>query len=207
MALSRSMKNLMHDAAMARRGPSNPGRPGPEAPSGPIRRSHTRGKAMLGTGGVVKPAVEPPVPGSRLNLDMTTARTAGAKPRPTPGTGGVVGPGRGPRGPVTGGARGPVLRPADPTRNYPGKPQPGRGTFGFVNQGGRGTPALQQATAGARSQMMRQAAARGASPGAMRTPPGADVRNRIGARQGPPARPGGMARAFGSGGSRRRMLR
>lgn len=153
MALSRSMKDLMHQAAQARHGGGNP------------------------TGGVM----------GRYNPGPKLQRRA---PMPD----------RGPRG------------PARPT----GKPRPGAGTFGFAAQRGR-TPALQQATAGAKMQAMRQAAApRAAAPAAagvarpaaaFAEQRGAAVRDRVGARQGPPARRGGMARALGSGGSRRRMLR
>ena len=126
----------------------------------------------------------------------------------------------------------------------PGLPNAGRspGTFGFAARGGGGTPALQQATAGARSQAMQAATARmpgatsvadqsararaamtagraapgggalrgGAAarpPAALAKPRGQSVASRIGGQQGPPARRGGMARALGSGGSRRRMLR
>ena len=247
MALSRSMKNLMHDSAMARRGggnpnptgggmsgmlgkafqqararqaPQAPSRPGPEASSNMIRDRFAAAhrakiadaRATPGTGGVAKPAVEPPVPGSRLNLDMTNVRTGGT---------------RGPRGPVMprGGVMGGPAGRRGMAGTVAGKPRPPGGTFGFASRGGGGTPALQQATAGARTQALQQRAAprpagavpggvagaagraRAAVPAALAQPRGQSVASRIGGQQGPPARRGGMARALGSGGSRRRMLR
>lgn len=197
MALSRSMKNLMHDSAMARRG----------------------GGTHNPNGGDVS---------GMLGRTMQKAR--GTKPTPggTRGPRGPVVPGRGRRNPTTGGPGGPVLRPGGPG-TVAGKPMPRAGTFGFAARGGGGTPALQEATAAARSQTMRQAAARGAAPrpagavpggvagaagraraagpAALAQPRGQTTAQRIGGRQGPPARRGGMARALGSGGSRRRMLR
>ena len=191
MALSRSMKNLMHDAAQARRGGGNPtggvmGRynPGPKlqprGPSGPTRGP--RGPVMTGggrpgrrtpeTGGPGLPT--PTGPAQRQALMKAKMQQAGQR-------GGGMG------------------RPAVEPRPAAG------GTFGFANQGGGGTPALQQTAAGSRMQAMRQAAA--PRPAAKSPAGGASVRDRISARQGPPARAGGMARALGSGGSRRRMLR
>jgi len=138
-------------------------------------------------------------------------------PKPRRGMAQIAVPGgRMPRGGVMGGPAG------------GGKPRPGAGTFGFASRGGGGTPALQEATAGARSQVMRQAAARptglpgamsgaqqqaamqrsrAAGPAALAKPRGQPVASRIGGQQGPPARRGGVAQAFGAGGSRRRMLR
>ncbi len=187
MALSRSMKNLMHDAATARKGGGN-----------------TRG-GMSGMLGRATQQVR-----DRYNPGGT---------KPTPGGN------RGPRGPVMrpGGPSGPVM-PRGGVMGGPagrrgpgavaGKPRPPAGTFGFASRGGGGTPALQQTAASARMQAMKQAAApraapaaRPAGPAALAQPRGQSIAQRIGGRQGPPARRGGMARALGSGGSRRRMLR
>ncbi len=172
MALSRSMKNLMHDTAMARRGG------GTHNPNG---------------GGV----------SGMLGRTMQQAR--GTKPTPggTRGPRGPVVPGRGRRNPTTGGPGGPVLRPGGPG-TVAGKPQPSGDTFGFASRGGGGTPALQQAKLQAKQQSISQ---RAAGPAALAQPRGRAVAQRVAGRQGPPARRGGMARAYGSGGSRRRMLR
>lgn len=175
----------------------------------------------------------------------TTGGPGGPVLRPSPGRTPMTGGPRGPAGQQAlmkakmqqmqqrGGGGGGMLRPAvQPIQRGPGtvagKPRPGAGTFGFAGRGGGGTPALQEATAGARSQVMRQAAARptglpgamsgaqqqaamqrsrAAGPAALAKPRGQPVASRIGGQQGPPARRGGMARALGSGGSRRRMLR
>jgi len=271
MALSRSMKNLMHDAAQARRGGGNPnptgggmsgmlgkafqqarsrgtrynpGPPGPEAPSGPL----TRPRGGVGTPGAAQRST------ARSFLGKpTTPAAPGPVLRPSPGRTPMTGGTRGPRGPVRpGGPGGPVMprggvmggpagrrgmagtvagkpMPRGGTGGVVGPTRPGAGTFGFAARGGGGTPALQEATAAARSQTMRQAAARGAAPrpaggvpggvagaagraraavpAALAQPRGQSVASRIGGTQGPPARRGGMARALGSGGSRRRMLR
>jgi hypothetical protein len=247
MALSRSMKNLMHQSAIARGGGGNPtgggrsgfiGRAMQQAKSrGQYNPGGNRGRMPGGNRG-------PRGPGGRVGgRNPRTGGPGGPVLRPSPGgtppTGGrggiaekimakrqqalqrgggmaqiAVPGGRMPRGGVMGGPAGGA-----------GKPMPGGGTFGFAGRGGGGTPALQQATAGARSQAMRQAAAprpagavpggvagaagraRAAGPAALAKPRGQSVASRIGGQQGPPARRGGMARALGSGGSRRRMLR
>lgn len=251
MALSRSMKNLMHQSAIERGGGGNPGGGGRQGFIGRAMQQ-ARGRGQYNPGGK-------PVPGGN--------RGPRGPVRPTPGGGRLGG-----RNPRTGGAGGPVLRPSPggpPTTGGPGgmagkimaakrqqalqrggggmsigrpavqppqrgpgtvagKPMPAGGTFGFASRGGGGTPALQEATAGARSQVMKQAAARptglpgamsgaqqqaamqrsrAAGPAALAKPRGQSVAARIGGQQGPPARRGGMARALGSGGSRRRMLR
>jgi len=294
MALSRSMKNLMHESAQARKAGGNPGHGG-GGMSGMVGRAMQQARARQAQQAPQRPGAE--ADPNMVENRMRAARGIPPVTKPTPGTGGVVGPavqppaaGRGTRGPLgtrapgagqrntgrsflgkrtprTGGVAGPVPRPSPGgaggtmrpavmpiQRGGPGtiagKPMPrpgtggvvgpGGGTFGFAGRGGgRGTPALQQATAGARSQMARQAAARGAGTGGVIQPPGTprpadqasrfgaamkraktaggpaamarqaggSVRERLGARQGPPARRGGMARALGSGGSRRRMLR
>jgi hypothetical protein len=288
MALSRSMKNLMHDSAMARRGGGNPGgggmsgmvgralqqargqynpgpsRPGPEAPSGPI--GGRRGPVLS----------ELPTARSRFGKGMQKAgqrggiagmiRGGGRNPRtggpglPTSAGGGFLGKRNATSGGVSlpprasrasgmqqqqalmkakmqqqqqRGAGGGVMgRPAV-------QPRPPGGTFGFAAQGGGGTPALQQATAGARMQQQAATArmpgatsaadqaakfraarpgiktapagalggAAARAPAALAKPRGQSIASRIGGQQGPPARRGGMARALGSGGSRRRMLR
>lgn len=245
MALSRAMKNLMHQAAQARGrgGRTDTARPGPEAESNWLRDRFAKAhrekiaaqRATPGTGGVVGPAVEPPGPGGRVQIDLGGARVPrgrgtrydpaedpargrgtalGRKPMPRRGTGGVVGPGGGNRDQIAvpGGAAGMGRRRG--------------GTFGFVSRGAGGTPALQQATAGARRQALAQRAAPRAAPGA-RAPLGVTqqqaamaasrarggplgaggsrqrLARQVGAREGPPARRGGMPRAFGS----RRMLR
>lgn len=189
MALSRSMKNLMHDSAMARRDGGNPtsggGMPGMDRPSTgrlPGQLAGLKTKVMQARqgagGGMMRPAVEPRGPRGPV------------MPR-----GGVMGGPAGRRGPGT----------------VAGKPRPAAGTFGFASRGGGGTPALQQAVAGAKGQVARQAAAprtaAPAAPAALAQPRGQSIAQRIGGRQGPPARAGGMARALGSGGSRRRLLR
>lgn len=207
MALSRSMKNLMHDSAQARRGGGNPnptggrmnqyspgrkrmlgGNRGPQAqvmPTGGTVGRQALMKAKMqqmrqrgGGGGMLRPAVEPPTRGPG---------TVAGKPMP----------------------RGGMMRPAvQPPQRGPGtvagKPMPPGGTFGFASRGGGGTPALQQATAGSRMQATGQ---RTVGPAAFAQPPGQAVAQRVAGRQGPPARRGGMAQALGSGGSRRRLLR
>jgi len=268
MALSRSMKNLMHDSAMARKGGGNPTGGGM---SGMVGRALQQGrdfKAKQAGGG--KPTAR-----SRFGQGMQKAgqrggiagmiRGAGGRnPRtggpglPTSSGGGFLGKRNATSGGVSlppragrmsgmqqqqamvrakmqqqqqrGAGGGMMGRPAvQPIQRGPGtvagKPMPRGGTFGFANRGGAGTPGLQEATTGARSQAMRQAAAprpagavpggvagaagraRAAAPAALAQPRGQSVASRIGGRQGPPARRGGMARALGSGGSRRRMLR
>lgn len=243
MALSRSMKNLMHDAAQARRGGGNPN------PTGG-GRSGFIGRAMQQARGR-KPTRDPVTRGAGqqnlMKAKMQRLQQRGGMPR-----GGVMG------GPAGGGIARPAVQPPPPG-GYPsvklggaGKPRPGRGSFGFASRGGGGTPALQELTAGARSQVMGQRAARptglpgaisgaqqqaamqrargaaprpagavpggvagaagrararAAGPAALAQPRGQTTAQRIGGRQGPPARRGGMARALGSGGSRRRMLR
>ncbi len=202
MALSRSMKNLMHDSAMARRGGGNPN-PGDDV-SGtlPGQQARLKSKVMqarAGAGGGMAEAIR----GRGTRYDPAEDRAR-----------------RGPRGPVM--PRGGVM--GGPARS--GKPRPGAGTFGFAAGGGGGTPALQQTAASARMQAMKQAAAPGGRvprtdanvvgttaarargrPAALAKPRGQTIASRIGGQQGPPARRGGMARALGSGGSRRRMLR
>ena len=273
MALSRSMKNLMHDSAQARRGLSKP-QPraggmsgmisqamqqararqaprrdtvaGQEAPSGMMGRALQQAKAkQTGTRYNPGPKLQPrgPAGGPRGPVKPTPgggrwgtpAGPGGPVLRPSPGRTPMTGSPRGPAGQQalikakmtqarqrggTGGVVGPAVEPRKPG-----------GTFGFAARGGGGTPALQQATAGARSQAqgMRDrltprptglpgaisgaqqrasmATARAAGPAALAQPRGQSVASRIGGRQGPPARRGGMARALGSGGSRRRMLR
>lgn len=215
MALSRAMKNLQHDSAQARRGGGNPtggGRSGmvggafqrareqqqagrnPNTTSGglPGQQARLKSKVMRARdgagGGMARPAVEPRGPGgvagrqALANTKRQAMRQRGGMMQANPG---LPNAGRAPGGPG--------------------------GTFGFAAQGGRGTPALQQTTAGARMQAMRQAAAprpaAPAGPAALAQPRGQSIASRLGGRQGPPARKGGMARALGSGGSRRRMLR
>jgi len=282
MALSRSMKNLMHQSAMERKGGGNPGHGG-GGMSGMVGRAMQQARARQAPRAPQQPGAEAPsnmirdrfaaahrakIAGQRAAPGTTQPTSPIAIGETVPGlgrkvaqaqrTGGVVGPGGAggmPRGGVMGGpAGGGTMRPAVmPTQRggpgtIAGKPMPrpgtggvvgpGRGTFGFAARGGRGTPTLQQGTASARSEMMRQAAARGAGTGGVIQPPGTprpadqasrfgaamkraktaapaaltpprgqSVASRIGGRQGPPARRGGMARALGSGGSRRRMLR
>lgn len=289
MALSRSMKNLMHDSAMARRGggthnPNGGGRSGMmgralQQARGQYDPGGNRGRMPGGNRGPRGPVLsEAPGAGGRASMvskAMQKARGGGAlqqigrNPRtggpglPTSAGGGFLGKRNATSGGVSlpprasrasgmqqqqamvkakmqqqqqRGAGGGMARPAvepPPPGGYQqinlggraGKPRPGGGTFGFASRGGGGTPALQQATAGARSQVMRQAAAprpagavpggvagaqqraRAAGPAALAKPRGQTTAQRIGGRQGPPARRGGMARALGSGGSRRRMLR
>ena len=217
MALSRSMKNLMHQSAIARGGGGNPTGGG---------RSGFIGRAMQQARSRGQPTRDPVTPGAGqqnlMKAKMQRLQQRGGMPR-----GGVMG------GPAGGGMARPAVEPPGPGGRIgvpmAGKPRPGRGTFGFAGRGGGGTPALQEATAAARSQTMRQAAARGAAPrpagavpggvagaagraraagpAALAKPRGQSVASRIGGQQGPPARRGGMARALGSGGSRRRMLR
>lgn len=284
MALSRSMKNLMHDSAMARRGggthnPNGGGRSGMmgralQQARGQYDPGGNRGRMPGGNRGPV--LSELPGTQGRFSKGMqklgqqggggiaNIIRGAGGRnPRtggpglPTSAGGGFLGKRNATSGGVSlpprasrasgmeqqqamvkakmqqqqqRGAGGGMMRPAvQPPQRGPGtvagKPMPGGGTFGFASRGGGGTPALQQATAGARTQVMRQAAAprpagavpggvagaqqraRAAGPAALAKPRGQDIARRIGGRQGPPARRGGMARALGSGGSRRRMLR
>lgn len=219
MALSRSMKNLMHQSAVARGGGGNPTGGG---------RSGFIGRAMQQAKSRGQPTRDPVVAGggqqNLMKAKMQRLQQRGGMPR-----GGVMG---GPRGGVMGGPAGGVRPAVQPPQRGPGtvagKPMPRGGTFGFASRGGGGTPTLQEATAGARSQVMRQAAARptglpgamsgaqqqaamqrsrAAGPAALAKPRGQSVAARIGGQQGPPARRGGMARALGSGGSRRRMLR
>lgn len=219
MALSRAMKNLQHDSAIARRGGGNPTGGGV---SGMVGRGFERARARGGYNPGPKlqraPGSQGPVKptgGGRagmLSQAMDRFKQArGGTPGRNPTTGGPGLPprvgqkpprgqvqigvpgGRMPRGGVMGGPAGGA-----------GKPRPGAGSFGFAARGGGGTPALQQATAGAKRQAMGQ---RAAAPAALAKPQGQSVASRIGGRQGPPARRGGMARALGSGGSRRRMLR
>lgn len=239
MALSRSMKNLMHDAAQARKGGGNPTSGG--GMSGMVGRALQQGKdfkAKQAGGGMASrisqatqkargrynpgPKLQPRGP-TRGGRNPTTGGPGmpprvGSKPRRGMAQIAVPG-GRMPRGGVMGGPAG--RRGPGVAGTVAGKPRPGAGTFGFAARGGGGTPALQQATSGARSQAqaMRQAAApRAAAPAGARAavagsaaafakPQGQSIASRIGGTQGPPARRGGMARALGSGGSRRRMLR
>lgn len=274
MALSRSMKNLMHDAAQARRGggshnPNGGGRlggtmgqynrggrmtprgpmpdrgpRGPVKPGAPSRLSQMTQRLQQQQGGFSglvaaaggrNPATGGPGPPQRITKGglgrRTNPITGGpglpprAGPKPRRGMAQIAVPGgRMPRGGVMGGPTGGGMLPGTV-----GKPMPRGGTFGFASRGGGGTPALQEATAGARSQVMRQAAARptglpGAMsgvqqqaamqrsraaglPGAISGAGGKSIAQRISSRQGPPASRGGMARALGTGGSRRRMLR
>jgi hypothetical protein len=293
MALSRSMKNLMHDSAMARKGggthnPNGGGR------SGMIGRALQKARGQYNPGGnrggnrgpVLS---ELPTTQSRFGKGMQKAgqrggiagmiRGAGGRnPRtggpglPTSAGGGFLGKRNATSGGVSlppragrasgmqqqqamvkakmqqqqqrGAGGGMMGRPAvQPIQRGPGtmagKPMPGGGSFGFASRGGGGTPALQQATAGARMQQQaatarmpgatsaaaQSARFRAARPGittapggalggaaarppaALAKPRGQSIASRIGGQQGPPARRGGMARALGSGGSRRRMLR
>ena len=248
MALSRSMKNLMHQSAIARAGGGNPGGGGRQGFIGRAMQQ-ARGGGQYNPG----PKLQPRGPGggpeggpgggvmgrrgglaSRVSQAMKKAKGGGMLGQigRNPRTGGPGLPPRvgskPPRGQVQIGVPGGRMpRPGGPG-TVAGKPRPGAGTFGFASQGGGGTPALQEATAGARSQVMRQAAARptglpgamsgaqqqaamqrsrAAGPAALAQPRGQTTAQRIGGQQGPPARRGGMARALGSGGSRRRMLR
>lgn len=239
MALSRSMKNLMHDAAQARRGggshnPNGGGRlggvmgqynpggrttprgpmpdrgpRGPVRPTAPSRVSQVMQRfqqqrggfaGLVGGAGGRNPATGGPGPPQRITMGGLGQRTGdGGMPR-----GGVMGgrwgapggPGRlQPGGPTGGGMMRPAVQP--PQRGpgtVAGKPMPRAGTFGFASQGGGGTPAM-------------QAPRPGGLPGAISGPGGKSIAQRISGRQRPPARRGGMARALGSGGSRRRLLR
>ncbi len=242
MALSRSMKNLMHDSAMARRGGGNPN-PSGGGMSGMLSQAMQQARGRYNPGGTK------PTPGGNRGPrgPVKPAPSGGRFGGRNPETGGVRGPVLRPspgRTPMTGGPRGPagqqalmkakmqqarqrgagggMMRPAvEPIRRGPGtvagKPMPRGGTFGFASRGGGGTPALQQRAAprpgglpGAISGAQQQAAmqrARPAAPAALAQPRGQTTAQRIGGRQGPPASRGGMARALGSGGSRRRMLR
>ena len=191
MALSRSMKELMHQAAAARRAGGNPtARPGPEAQSRTFKR-HRAAQPVAGT----RASLGRPVPGVDLSGMAESVRGKGTR-----------------------------YDPADDPARARGKPQPGAGTFGFVSRRGGGTPALQRGTRGGyagpmspalqrsianmREQNIRQRTAPRAAPaGALAAQRGEAMRQRMGARMGPPARRGGMARALGSGGSRRRLLR
>lgn len=260
MALSRSMKNLMHDSAMARRGGGNP-KPTGGGMSGMISQAMQQARARQAPRRDTVAGQEAPSGMMGRALQQAKAKQTGTRYNPGPKLQ-PRGPAGGPRGPVKptpGGGRwgapagpgGPVLRPSPGRTPMTGSPRGpagqqalmkakmtqarqrggGGGTFGFAAQGGGGTPALQKATAGARSQAqgMRDrlaprptglpgamsgaqqkasmATARAAGPAAIAQPRGQSVASRIGGRQGPPARRGGMARALGSGGSRRRMLR
>lgn len=215
MALSRSMKNLMHTAAQARRGGGNPTTGGGLSSmiSQAAQQARSRGPRPTPGGVKITPRAGPKPPRGRAQI----AVPGGRMPR-----GGVMGGPAGRRGPGTVAGKpmsgtGGVVRPTV-------KPRPAAGTFGFAGQGGGGgTPALQQATAGAKRQVLAQGTRapmtgrppqaanmqgrRPSGPAAIAQQRGQDVRQRLGARQGPPARRGGMARALGSGGSRRRMLR
>ena len=240
MALSRSMKNLMHDAAQARRGggshnPNGGGRlggtmgqynrggrmtprgpmpdrgpRGPVKPGAPSRLSQMTQRlqqqqggfsGLIAAAGGRNPATGGPGPPQRITMGGLGQRTGGGgMPR-----GGVMGgrwgapggPGRlQPGGPTGGGMMRPAVQP--PQRGpgtVAGKPMPRAGPFGFARRGGGGTPALQQRP--------RPASLSGAISGAG----GKSIAQRISSRQGPPASRGGMARALGTGGSRRRMLR
>ncbi len=221
MALSRSMKNLMHDQAQARRGGGNPTSGG--GMSGMVGRALQQGRDY----GDLRDQNSPKT--GRLPGQLAGLKTKVMQAREGAG-GGMMRPAvepRGPRGPVMprGGVMGgPAGRRGPGT--VAGKPRPAAGTFGFASRGGGGTPALQELTAGARTQAMGQrpappggrvprtaanvvgtAAARARGPAALAKPQGQSIASRIGGQQGPPARRGGMARALGSGGSRRRMLR
>jgi hypothetical protein len=219
MALSRSMKNLMHDSAMARRGGGNPtggGRSGMVGRAFQQARdkaggapSPTRGGMLSRVGKAAGQARGRYNPGPKLQRGPSGPTRGPRGPVMTPGGGKprrglaqiAVPGGRMPRGGVMGGPAG--RRGPGTAGAVAGKPRPPAGTFGFASRGG-GTPALQEATAGARRQVMGQ---RAAAPAALAPPRGQAVAQRVAGRQGPPARRGGMARALGSGGSRRRMLR
>jgi hypothetical protein len=284
MALSRSMKNLQHDQALARRGggthnPNGGGRSGMmgralQKARGQYNPGGNRGRMPGGNRGPV--LSELPTTQSRFGKGMQKAgqrggiagmiRGAGGRnPRtggpglPTSAGGGFLGKRNATSGgvslpPRAGRASGMQQQQAMVKAKMqqqqqrggmaqiavPGGRMPqGRGTFGFAARGGGGTPALQQATAGARMQQQAATArmpgatspadqaakfraaktaggtapagalggAAARPPAALAKPRGQSVASRVGGRQGPPARRGGMARALGSGGSRRRMLR
>lgn len=252
MALSRSMKNLMHDSAMARRGGGNP-KPTGGGMSGMISQAMQQARARQAPRRDTVAGPEAGGMASRISQAAQKARGTGTRYNPGPKLQprGPVGGPRGPvkptpgggrfggRNPMTGGPRGPVLRPSPGRTPMTGSPrgpagqqalikakmtqarqrgagggmvrpaveprQPG-GSFGFAARGGGGTPALQGAMSGAQ-QRASMATARAAGPAAIAQPRGQSIAQRISGRQGPPARSGGMARALGSGGSRRRMLR
>ncbi len=185
MALSRSMKNLMHDSAMARRGGGNPTGGGR---TGMIGRALQQGREQYNPGG---------------DRGRMPGGNRGPVLRPSPGRTPMTGGPSGPAGQQAlmkakmqqmqqRGGGGGIMRPAvQPPQRGPGtvagKPRPGAGTFGFASQRGA-APAMP-------------------GPAALAQPRGQTMAQRIGGRQGPPARAGGMARALGSGGSRRRLLR
>ena len=206
MALSRSMKNLMHDSAQARRGGGNPD----QAASGrlPGQAAGLKTKVMQareGAGGGLRRAME------RGGVMGGPAGRRGPRGPVRPTGGGIVD-----RIAASGANRGAMASKVMDRFNQArgGKPTPGGGTFGFAAQRG-GTPALPGATSAAdQSAKFRAAMTTGkAAPagalrgGALAKPRGQSVASRVAGRQGPPARRGGMARALGSGGSRRRMLR
>ncbi len=183
MALSRSMKNLMHDSAQARRGGGNPTGGGV---FGKMRQAvqQSRGREQYNPGGN-----RGRMPGG--NRGPVLRPSPGGTP-PTGGRGGMASKIMAKYSQAQRGGGGGMARPAvQPPQRGPGtvagKPRPGVGTFGFAAQRGA-APAMP-------------------GPAALAQPRGQTMAQRIGGRQGPPARAGGMARALGSGGSRRRLLR
>ncbi len=175
----------------------NRGPRGPVKPTAPSRFG--QGMKKLGQQGGMASMIRR----AREQRNPTTGGPGGPVLRPSPGRTPMTGGPSGPAGQQAlmkakmqqmqqRGGGGGIMRPAvQPPQRGPGtvagKPRPGAGTFGFASQRGA-APAMP-------------------GPAALAQPRGQTMAQRIGGRQGPPARAGGMARALGSGGSRRRLLR